>query len=52
MHALVVTVAVPPQAYLLSGRMLRMWVRNPMMLLSEGCQYAFMAVFCGLVYLQ
>lgn len=40
------------QVYVLSGRMLRMWWRNPAMLLSEASQYAFMALFVGLVYLQ
>lgn len=41
-----------PQVYVLGGRMLRMWWRNPAMLVSESAQYAFMAVFVGLVYLQ
>lgn len=41
-----------PQVSLLSGRMLRQWVRNPDMLLSEAVQYVFMAVFVGLVWLQ
>lgn len=44
----------PPgvQVYVLGGRMLRMWWRNPVMLVSESAQYAFMAIFVGLVYLQ
>ncbi|PSC76238.1 ABC transporter [Micractinium conductrix] len=40
------------QVYVLAGRMFRQWWRNPAMLLSEACQYGFMALFVGLVYLQ
>jgi hypothetical protein len=42
----------PLQVTVLSGRMLRMWWRNPAMFLSEITQYAFMGIFIGLVYLQ
>ncbi|KAL4458831.1 hypothetical protein ABPG75_013696 [Micractinium tetrahymenae] len=45
-------VSWPYQVHVLSGRMLRMWWRNPAMLVSEVSQYAFMAIFVGLVYLQ
>lgn len=40
------------QLRVLARRMLRMWVRNPMMLFSEAAQYGFIAVFTGLMYLQ
>ncbi|KAL4435933.1 hypothetical protein ABPG77_000695 [Micractinium sp. CCAP 211/92] len=45
-------VSWPYQVYVLGGRMLRMWWRNPVMLVSESAQYGFMAIFVGLVYLQ
>ncbi|EFN53222.1 hypothetical protein CHLNCDRAFT_137099 [Chlorella variabilis] len=40
------------QVWVLSGRMMRMWWRNPAMFMSEITQYIFMGVFIGLVYLQ
>ncbi|KFM27641.1 ATP-binding cassette sub-family G member 2 [Auxenochlorella protothecoides] len=40
------------QVALLSQRMARMWVRNPVMLMSELAQYGFLAVFMGLMYLR
>lgn len=40
------------QCALLVGRMVRMWLRNPTMLMSELSQYAFLAVFVGLMYLR
>lgn len=51
-HRLAPRYPVPPQVYVLSGRMMKQWVRNPAMLISEISQYAFMALFCGLVWLQ
>ncbi|GAB4821715.1 hypothetical protein N2152v2_008761 [Parachlorella kessleri] len=42
----------PYQAYILMLRMFRMWWRSPAMLMAEFAQYAFMAVFVGLMYLQ
>ena len=38
--------------YVLGARMLRMWWRNPLMLVSELSQYLFMGIFVGLMYLQ
>lgn len=35
------------QVALLTQRMARMWVRNPVMLMSELAQYCFLAVFMG-----
>ncbi|KAI7840867.1 hypothetical protein COHA_005397 [Chlorella ohadii] len=40
------------QVWVLSKRMFKQWIRNPAMLISEISQYAFMAVFVGLVWLQ
>jgi ATP-binding cassette, subfamily G (WHITE), member 2 len=40
------------QVWVLSHRMLKMWIRNPIMLISEASQYIFMALFVGLMYLQ
>ncbi|PRW59820.1 ABC ATP-binding isoform 1 [Chlorella sorokiniana] len=40
------------QVWVLSKRMFRQWIRNPAMLISEISQYAFMAIFVGLVWLQ
>lgn len=39
---------LPPQVWVLSGRMLRMWWRNPAMLFAELTQYLFMGLFVGL----
>jgi ABC-type multidrug transport system ATPase subunit/ABC-type multidrug transport system permease subunit len=40
------------QVWVLSHRMLKMWIRNPIMLISEASQYIFMALFVGLMYFQ
>ena len=40
------------QSYVLAVRMWRHWLRSPMMLAAEAIQYAFLAVFIGLVYLR
>ena len=37
---------------MLGARMMRMWLRNPLMLISEASQYLFMGLFVGLMYLQ
>ncbi|GIL61808.1 hypothetical protein Vafri_18548 [Volvox africanus] len=38
------------QVYVLSTRYWRTWIRNPVMMASELVQYAFTAVFIGLMY--
>ncbi|GLC42363.1 hypothetical protein PLESTM_001325100 [Pleodorina starrii] len=38
------------QVYVLSVRYWRTWIRNPVMMTSELVQYAFTAVFIGLMY--
>ncbi|GLI71094.1 hypothetical protein VaNZ11_016163 [Volvox africanus] len=38
------------QVYVLSARCWRTWIRNPVMMASELVQYAFTAVFVGLMY--
>lgn len=40
------------QVYVLAARFLKMYLRNPLMLFSETAQYAFMAIFIGLMYLR
>ena len=40
------------QIYVLAVRNLRTYVRNPVYLISETSQYAFMGLFVGLMYLQ
>ena len=40
------------QIYVLMVRNLRTYVRNPVYLISETSQYAFMGLFVGLMYLQ
>jgi hypothetical protein len=37
------------QLYILEGRYLRAWKRHPMMLVGEGIQYMFFALFIGVV---
>jgi len=40
------------QIYVLALRNLRTYIRNPVYLVSETAQYAFMGIFVGLMYLQ
>lgn len=40
------------QTKILADRNLRMYFRNPAMVVSETAQYAFMGIFIGLMYLQ
>lgn len=40
------------QIYVLAIRNFRTYVRNPVYLISETAQYAFMGIFVGLMYLQ
>lgn len=40
------------QAYVLTERNFRNYLRNPVMLFSETAQYLFMGLFTGLMYLQ
>ena len=38
------------QLYVLCGRQLRAWRRHPIMLMGEGVQYIFLALFIGGMY--
>jgi hypothetical protein len=40
------------QSFILAGRSLRQYIRNPAMLFSETAQYVFMGIFIAVMYLQ